>query len=125
MRRRSSARFARELVACALVLAWVGSCSAKSAVVCDKLEGCGLLRGSAEDCVETIRKGFADDGVDGEKLTKCIDCFGVKYCDEIERGLCEEDCGEVMKELRRRGILPGAERGEGGAGGEGGQDSAG
>jgi hypothetical protein len=126
MRRRSSSRFARELAACALVLAWVGSCSAKSAVVCDKLEGCGLLRGSAEDCVETIRKGFADEGVDGEKLTKCIDCFGVKYCDEIERGLCEEDCGEVLRELRRRGILEDGDRdgGEGGAGGEAGAGRA-
>jgi len=125
MRRPSSAQFVRELVACALVLAWVGSCSAKSAVVCDKLEGCGLLRGSAEDCVETIRKGFADDGVDGEKLTKCIDCFGVKYCSELERGLCEEDCSEVLQQLRRNGILP-REGGEGGAGGDGagGEDGA-
>ncbi|HEX6278214.1 MAG TPA: hypothetical protein VFZ53_34450 [Polyangiaceae bacterium] len=123
MHRRSSARFFCELAACALALAWVGSCSAKSAVVCDKLEGCGLLRGSAEDCVETIRKGFADDGVDGEKLTKCIDCFGVKYCSELERGLCEEDCSEVLQQLRRRGILPGDDRGEGGAGGDGGGEN--
>src|SRR5262245_27022749 len=88
---------------------WIGvaasaiACNPKSAVVCDKLEGCGLLSGSADQCVETIRRGFADDGVDAEKLTKCIDCASVKFCNELKAGECQEDCAEVLRAL---GISP-------------------
>jgi hypothetical protein len=102
------------------VAAGFAACSPKSVVVCEKLEGCGLLREDTDECVETIRKSFAEDGVDAEKLTKCIDCFGVKYCDEIRAGGCEEDCAEVLEDLRRRGILRDRDDGGGGEGGQGG-----
>jgi hypothetical protein len=95
---------------------WTIACNPKSAVVCDKLEGCGVLSGSADECVETIRRGFADDGVDGKKLTKCIDCVSVKFCNELKAGACEEDCAPVLKELRLRGILPREDAGTGGEG---------
>jgi hypothetical protein len=111
------ARIVRWFVVGALVTAGFAACSAKSAVVCDKLEGCGLLEGTADECVDKIRRGFAEDGVDGEKLTKCIDCMGVKYCDELRKGLCEEDCSEVLEQLRQAGILPDDEPAAGGAGG--------
>jgi hypothetical protein len=114
--RAAKIRVARSVLICVASAPWAGACNAKSAVVCDKLEGCGLLSGSADECVETIRRGFADDGVDGQKLTQCIDCVSIKFCDELRSGACEEDCGEVLQELRNSGILPPAEAGAAGAG---------
>ena len=104
-------RAARSGIAWALwfgvgVAPWASACNAKSAVVCDKLDGCGLLSRSADECVETIHRGFEDDGVDGEKLTKCIDCVSTKFCNELRAGQCEENCAPVLRQLRLRGILP-------------------
>ena len=114
--RAAKFRLARAVLVCAASAPWASACNAKSAVVCDKLEGCGLLRGSADECVENVRRGFADDGVDAQKLTKCIDCLSIKFCDELRAGACEADCGEVLEELRKSGILPGADAGAGGEG---------
>jgi len=97
---------ARSLAFCLVTAPWAIACNAKSQVVCDKLHGCGLLSGSAEECVETIRLGFAEDGVDGEKLTLCIDCASIKFCDELRQGLCEDSCAQVLEELRQSGVLP-------------------
>lgn len=102
---------------CFGVVALASACNPKSAVVCDKLEGCGLLSGSADQCVETIHRGFADDGVDGELLKKCIDCVSVKFCSELKAGECEEDCAKVLLQLRLRGILSSRDAGAGGEGG--------
>ena len=98
-------RTARRIVLYVAGAISIVACHAKSQVVCDKLQGCGLLTGDVDDCVEHIRQGFAEEGVDGEKLTKCIDCMGVKYCAEIRAGQCEEDCGEVLEQLRQAGII--------------------
>ena len=80
-------------------------CQAKAAVVCAKLEGCGLLAGTATECEQVVREAFADDGVDGEKLTLCIDCFATHFCSEISGGRCEEDCAEVLEQIREAGII--------------------
>ena len=99
-------RAARALAFCLVTAFAASGCNAKSQVVCDKLDGCGLLSGSAEECVETIRRGFAEEGVDGEKLTLCIDCASIKFCDELRQGLCADSCAEVLEELRQSGVLP-------------------
>jgi hypothetical protein len=98
-------RAARTLVLCVACAISIVACHAKSQVVCDKLQGCGLLSGTPEECVDKIRQGFSEEGVDGEKLTKCIDCFGVKFCSEIRAGECDEQCSEVLEQLRQAGII--------------------
>jgi len=120
MRRSPAARALRALALCGLGTACFISCHAKSVVVCEKLEDCGLLAGTADQCVDQIREGFADNGVDAKMLTHCIDCLGLKFCSEIERGLCEEDCGEVLRQLRRTDNNPRNDGGASGAGGEAG-----
>lgn len=87
----------------ASLIAGVG-CEAKAQVVCDELHGCGLLSTSTEACVQSIRRGFAEDGVDGPMLTLCIDCASLKFCSELRQGLCEQSCAEVLAQLRESGI---------------------
>lgn len=81
------------------------ACHSKVAVVCDKLNGCGLLERSTSECEDSVTRAFASEGVDKEQLTHCVDCLGLKFCDEIRAGRCDEDCGDVFAEMRARGLI--------------------
>lgn len=89
---------------------FVSNCSSKVAVVCDKLEGCGLIERSYDECVDVVETAFEDDRIEDEALTKCVDCLSFNFCSAIEDGACgdvsEEPsgdpgvCGEVITQLR-------------------------
>ena len=97
-----------------LLLATTGlfasNCSSKVAVVCDKLEGCGLIERSYDECVDVIETAFEDDRIEDEALSKCVDCLSFNFCSAIEGGACgdvsEESsgdpgvCGEVVEQMR-------------------------
>jgi hypothetical protein len=82
-----------------LLLATMGlfasSCSSKVAVVCDKLDGCGLMERSYDECVDVVETAFEDDRIGDEALSKCVDCLSFNFCSAIEDG----ECGDVTGEL--------------------------
>ena len=88
----------------------LSNCSSKVAVVCDKLEGCGLIERSYDECIDVVETAFEDDRIEDEALSKCVDCLSFNFCSAIEDGVCgdvsgeanEEPgvCGDVVKQIR-------------------------
>jgi hypothetical protein len=86
------------------------TCHSKVAVVCDKLEGCGLIERSYEECVDAVETGYEDDRIEDKALAKCVDCLSFQFCSAIQNGACgdlsEEAsgepgvCGDVVRLLR-------------------------
>jgi hypothetical protein len=86
-------------------------CQSKVAVVCDKLEGCGLIQRSYDECVDIVETAYEEDRVDDAALTLCIDCLSFNFCDAIAAGECGDTsdqatgdpglCGEVVQQLRQ------------------------
>lgn len=95
------------LVLCAVALP---SCHSKVAVVCDKLDGCGLMKRSYDQCVDIVETAFEDDRINDEQLTKCVDCLSFNFCSAIQNDACGDvspegtgdpgKCGEVVKQIR-------------------------
>jgi hypothetical protein len=95
-----------------LALAGIGlpGCHSKLAVVCDKLDGCGLMQRSYDECVDIVETAFDDDRIDDEQLAKCVDCLSFNFCSAIADGACGDlsqagtgdpgKCGEVLKQIR-------------------------
>jgi hypothetical protein len=85
-------------------------CHSKVAVVCDKLEGCGLIRRSYDECVDIVETAYEDERIDDAALTLCVDCLSFNFCDAIAGGACGDtseqatgdpgQCGEVVQQLR-------------------------
>src|SRR5688572_259728 len=85
-------------------------CHSKVAVVCDKLEGCGLIQRSYDQCVDIVETAYEDDHIDNAALTLCVDCLSFNFCDAIAGGACGDisdqatgdpgQCGEVVQQLR-------------------------
>ena len=101
---------AATLVLLATVGVSVSTCSSKVAVVCDKLEGCGLIERDYDECVDVVETAFADDRIEDEALSKCVDCLSFNFCSAIEDGACGDlskegkgdpgVCGEVVRQIR-------------------------
>jgi hypothetical protein len=97
----------RVFMLCGLALT---GCHSKVAVVCDKLEGCGLIQRSYDECVDIVETAYEEDRIDDAALTLCVDCLSFNFCDAIVGGACgdtadavTEDpglCGEVVQQLR-------------------------
>jgi hypothetical protein len=95
------------LALCAVSLA---ACHSKVAVVCDKLEGCGLIKRNYDECIDVVETAFEDDRIDDEQLTKCVDCMSFNFCSAIQDGACGDvspegggdpgKCGEVVGQIR-------------------------
>ena len=85
-------------------------CHSKVAVVCDKLDGCGLMKRSYEECVDVVETAFSDDRIDDKELSKCVDCLSFNFCSAIEDGACGDisengdgepgECGDVVRQIR-------------------------
>lgn len=85
-------------------------CHSKVAVVCDKLEGCGLIRRSYDECVDIVETAYEEDRIDNEALTLCVDCLSFNFCDAIVGGACGDtsdqatgapgQCGGIVQQLR-------------------------
>jgi len=94
----------------ALCAAALPSCHSKVAVVCDKLDGCGLLKRSYDQCVDIVETAFEDDRINDEQLTKCVDCVSFNFCSALQKGVCGDvspkgsgapgKCGEVVRQIR-------------------------
>lgn len=88
----------------------VANCSSKVAVVCDKLDGCGLMKRDYDECVDVVETAFADDRIDDKELSKCVDCLSFNFCSAIEDGACGDldydgkgepgECGEIVRQIR-------------------------
>jgi hypothetical protein len=101
---------AAKLLLLALAAIGLPTCSSKVAVVCDKLEGCGLIERTYDECVDVVETAFEDDLIEDEALSKCVDCLSFNFCSAIEDGACgdmsEEPsgdpgvCGEVVQQIR-------------------------
>jgi hypothetical protein len=86
------------------------TCHSKVAVVCDKLEGCGLIERSYDECVDAVETAYEDDRIEDKALAKCVDCLSFQFCSAIQNGACgdisEEPtgdpgvCGDVVRQLR-------------------------
>jgi hypothetical protein len=95
------------LALCALALP---GCHSKVAVVCDKLDGCGLIKRNYDQCVDIVETAFEDDRINGEELTKCVDCLSFNFCSAIRNEACGDvsaqgtgdpgKCGAVVRQLR-------------------------
>jgi hypothetical protein len=104
------------IVTLVLTLWGVGlmACHSKVAVVCDKLEGCGLIRRSYDECVDVVETAYEEDRIDDAALALCVDCLSFNFCDAIVGGACGDtsdsatgdpgknpgQCGEVVQQLR-------------------------
>jgi hypothetical protein len=101
---------AATLLLLAVVGVGVSNCSSKVAVVCDKLEGCGLIERTYAECVDVVETAFADDRIEDEALSKCVDCLSFNFCSAIEDGACGDlskkgegepgVCGDVVRQIR-------------------------
>jgi|SRR6186713_2970071 len=86
------------------------ACHSKVAVVCDKLDGCGLIERSYDECVDVIETAFEDDRIEDEQLAQCVDCLSFNFCSAIEDDACGDlsekptgdpgVCGEVVQQIR-------------------------
>ena len=86
------------------------ACHSKVAVVCDKLDGCGLIKRSYEECVDIVETAFSDDRIDDKELSMCVDCLSFNFCSAIEDGACGDmsengkgepgECGDVVRQIR-------------------------
>ena len=101
---------AAKLLFIAVVGIGLPRCHSKVAVVCDKLEGCGLIERSYDECVDAVETAFEDDRIEDEALAKCVDCLSFNFCSAIEDGACGDIsrnatgeplvCGEVVQQMR-------------------------
>ena len=86
------------------------TCHSKVAVVCDKLDGCGLIKRSYDQCVDVVETAFQDDRIDEKQLAKCVDCLSFNFCSAISDGVCGDvskqptgdpgKCGQVVQQIR-------------------------
>jgi hypothetical protein len=101
---------AAKLLFIALAALGLPTCHSKVAVVCDKLDGCGLIERSYEECVDVVETAFEDDRIEDEALAKCVDCLSFNFCSAIEDGACGDMsekatgdpgmCGDVVRQIR-------------------------
>jgi hypothetical protein len=101
---------AAKLLFIALAALGLPTCHSKVAVVCDKLDGCGLIERSYEECVDVVETAFEDDRIEDEALAKCVDCLSFNFCSAIEDGACGDRsekatgdpgmCGDVVRQIR-------------------------
>lgn len=101
---------AAKLLLLALAAIGLPTCSSKVAVVCDKLDGCGLMERSYDECVDVVETAFEDDQIEDEDLSKCVDCLSFNFCSAIEDGACGDlsaeatgkpgVCGDVVRQIR-------------------------
>ncbi len=101
---------AATLLVFAVVATGVTNCSSKVAVVCDKLDGCGLMERTYEECVDVVETAYGDDRIEDQALSKCVDCLSFNFCSAIEDGACGDVsnkgggdpgvCGEVVRQIR-------------------------
>ena len=101
---------AAKLVALAMCGLVSPACNSKVAVVCDKLDGCGLMERSYDECVDVVETAYEDDRIEDEALSKCVDCLSFNFCSAIEDGICGDVsgeltgepgvCGEVVEQIR-------------------------
>src|SRR6187399_1588019 len=86
------------------------TCHSKVAVVCDKLQGCGLIERTYSECVDVVETAFQDERIDDEELAKCVDCLSFNFCSAISDGVCGDvsrpptgdpgKCGAVVQQIR-------------------------
>jgi hypothetical protein len=101
---------AATLLLFALAAPGLPACSSKVAVVCAKLDGCGLIERSYDECVDVVETAFEDDRIEDEDLAKCVDCLSFNFCSAIENGACGDMsdaatgepgvCGDVVRQIR-------------------------
>jgi hypothetical protein len=86
------------------------TCHSKVAVVCDKLDGCGLIQRSYDECVDVVETAYEDNRIEDKAIAKCVDCLSFNFCSAIQNGACgdisgeaSEDpglCGDVVRQIR-------------------------
>jgi len=101
---------AARLILLALGAIALPACHSKVAVVCDKLDGCGLIKRSYAECVDVVETAFQDDRINDEQLAKCVDCLSFNFCSAIQNEVCGDisengggdpgQCGEVVRQIR-------------------------